>query len=510
MSLRVLIAEDDALARIGLSTILQSRKPFIEVVGSADNGKDALALALRLVPDVLITDVRMPLMNGIELTREIRRLELPIHILLLSAHNDFEYVREGIRLGVDDYLLKLELEDERLISRLEQIGNAPHVAATKAASFGGAAFNKYAREILTGAYAFEGQTAQVLKQMNSAIEERDLLVVAAQRTNDTAPIFPGSIHQLLHIFSLFLSNYGPSACCVLESDLLAGFISLHSPALIDRIEGEFTDYMNRHTRSRVRIKHSDVAQNYEKLPNLLNQIVFFNGMKYEMLSSDHSGSDCNHIHSSIKHKLDELFKHIESGNPKGIQECMKMICDLSGELSGDCSKILHSICYTILYFVDRCVDEGKLSAVGWNRSDSLMRLIKHCKSLSDYRAYLLSLSQRLTSLCVAESHQAIAVAKAYVAMHFSSPDLSLESVAAHVGLTPAYLSRLFSQKSETNFVDYMTSLRIDQAKRLLVHTGEQVQEIGIQVGYPNPYYFSRLFKKTTGLSPFEYRLKYRR
>ena len=96
-------------------------------------------------------------------------------------------------------------------------------------------------------------------------------------------------------------------------------------------------------------------------------------------------------------------------------------------------------------------------------------------------------------------------ARDYLEAHYADLTTSLESLADHLGLTPAYLSKLFKAETGRNYSDELAALRIEKAKDLLLHTNLKTSEIGVQVGYPNPQYFATAFRKATGFTPSEYR-----
>ncbi len=118
--IRVLIADDDTMVRIGLKTIIDWEKNGFVLVGEAQNGVQALELAEKWQPDIIITDIKMPGMDGIALIRELKRRKCPAKILVLSSYDDFDLVKQAIKLGADDYLLKLNLEPQELIAALDE------------------------------------------------------------------------------------------------------------------------------------------------------------------------------------------------------------------------------------------------------------------------------------------------------------------------------------------------------------------------------------------------------
>lgn len=116
----VLIAEDDALTRIGLQSMMSWEKYGYTIVAVAENGQEALDLALELNPDIIITDIRMPVLDGLQLMKALKHEQVDSQFIILSAYNDFIFVREALQLGAVDYLLKLDIEPDMLLSSLNK------------------------------------------------------------------------------------------------------------------------------------------------------------------------------------------------------------------------------------------------------------------------------------------------------------------------------------------------------------------------------------------------------
>jgi AraC-like DNA-binding protein len=143
---------------------------------------------------------------------------------------------------------------------------------------------------------------------------------------------------------------------------------------------------------------------------------------------------------------------------------------------------------------------------GWSRSQMLLHLNTLCRKPADYSNYILKLKDNLIADIRSGNNYNTAISRAqqFIRQNFAR-DLSLEEVAAEINLAPAYFSRLFSQVTGTSFINYLTEVRIRRAKELLQGTNAKIKEINETVGYSNIYYFSRVFKNKTGVTPIEYR-----
>jgi two-component system response regulator YesN len=502
MALRVLVAEDDALARIGLTSILSGHEPTIQLIGVAENGRSALKMAKSLRPDVIITDVRMPVMDGIELVREVRRLGLPTRVLFLSAYSDFEYARESIRLGVDDYLLKLEINDDQLISYLlkmdvecsdERIACEESLERMRVRNM---------HRILTGAISSDEDIAEALSECSLDIGLDRLMVVVAKCSAEAK--IAGK--DISHILCGCLNDFGQAAIIALEGDIFAGLVNIadEDADAAGRLTRSVTDYAKCALSSDIRFLVAGPVKRYSDIDEAVRSLILFDGWRYSLIVDDQP-PELSGDENTFKHELNDLQRQIVASNSHGFHEAMRALIRKIEVSPAVPTKVLHSLCYMIIYFADSYVDEQGLLPNEWNRSREMLELIQFCRQKQDYVNYLNALALRIEALFPTGNNCAVLAARAYMLNHYMQSDLSLEVVADYVGLTSAYLSRLFGKHNSGSFIDVLTGIRLERAKCLLSDTDRRVSDVGNLVGYPNPYYFSRLFKKNTGMTPMTYR-----
>lgn len=509
MAVRVLIAEDDALARYGLRTMLSRHVPDILLVGEAENGRDALEMALEMTPDIVITDVKMPVMDGIELIRALKERTSGIRFILLSAYSDFEYVREGMRLGAEDYLLKLELDETKLITLIEDI--AEQISSSDDRSYDEMDHTMCIRRILIGTLSSRGAIVEALEQEKIELTEDNLFVVVIKRNEDAKNgSFVLSSWKFLKGLNASIAKIdGTAMLCAIESDLFAGIISSRcireSRVLLDHV----CQKMKQSDMGNITVRVAGPALTFEKLSLLFYSLVSFDDWHFTLRVNEKTGISAS-VDYSFKMLLDILRSKISNGDASGIRSSIEAINEEIRKHDISSVKILHSICYTILYFVDSALDDRVLlHNRGWNHSEHLMHLIRNCRQVSEYQAYLKDLTNDICALCPDSQHQSILIAKEYINTHYMLYDLSLEVVAQKVGLSSSYFSRLFMHNCGESFVEYLTKLRIEKAKQMLAQTNEQAQVIAARCGYSSTFYFSRLFKKKTGLTPINWRKEHR-
>jgi two-component system response regulator YesN len=513
---RIMVVEDDLLTRIGIVSMLKEGNSDLTVIAEADNGKTALEISLREEPDIIITDVKMPLMNGIELIRAAKEAGLKTRFVILSSYNDFEYVREGVLLGAEDYLLKLELDKEKLITLLDRIA----LATTRATSV--AAPNEASAEALrdehskaccvynlvTGRLASKESIATALTKCDLAITENNLLCILAQKEFSAAgnPVDTYAAAQTLKTLIGVFKNYGEGYGCIVDSNLFCLVGSLREPkelAFGDQLKNELTCYMQNTLDITLRILVSGPLNRYQGLTKFFVENCKFENNHY-FLAEHQAASDS--IIYNFAAELSLLENVLHNSNIEVIATSFDALLDSIARYDAVPPKMLHSVCYILIHFTDQFYKSNPYIDNTWSRSQMLLQLNTLCRKPVDYTNYILKLKNSLiTDIQSCKNYNsAISRAQQFIKQNYAR-DLSLEEVAASINLVPAYFSRLFSQITGASFINYLTDIRIQHAKELLQGTDAKIREISETVGYSNIYYFSRVFKNRTGATPVEYR-----
>ena len=415
--LRILLVDDEPLVLIGLQGMLEWEKLGYTVCGTARNGKQALETIEREKPDIVVADVKMPLMDGLTLARTCReRGPLPAFIILTSFE-EFDYIKQAMGAGVVDYLVKLDLTPENLQSALAR-------AAEKV---------KKERTLLG-----EMPVQENLAESVRTYQERFFVRLYAGLFQDESELEQPLQHMELDLHS--------------DSYLVASCELCANTALVPA--------------QQLKLSFSCARMLENTLQNYLPCYV--------------TGTDA--MRCNVLFCLTEL----QSRNYRAVLR----------PLLERASQILYN------YFTVRL-----LWAVG-RPTGSLLGLARRCRENAHLQP-ILTAEEPIQFVEVSDGDatagkmQVVAQVQEYIQNHLSEK-LALADVAAVFNFSPNYLSQLFGKYGDSGFVEYITETRIAAAKEMLEQGDLKVYEIAEKLGYESSFYFSKVFKKVTGLSPREY------
>lgn len=481
---KVLIADDDFLVRTYLKQLIDWEQQGFSIVGEAKNGQDALELIKNTAPDVVITDICMPIMDGIELIRRLKSENSSCHILVLSSHDDFNYVREALKLGIDDYLLKDNLTPKHILDFLQE-----HIKET-----GGDRLNTVTDDELLE-IGKEKLRADFLTNFTAGAFSAENIAAASSKAgiNPSFSMAAGILIELRgyrgrkvnlnetlkELGASTVQRFLPSARTVVFK--LADFASLWgifvfldaaSKASVNKAVLEISAHLSRKVRS-----YLDLAM-IAGFTNLAPNLASFMQEWTKLV------------------RLNEGFFYL----PQGTYSIAKI------PIVND---NIDSIKENIINFSD-CCRENLLSSRARQELAAKLKLtaaeIAELKNADDIEE-LKELAESWLKAKDARKniHPSIAQALTLIETHYKEP-LTQPDIAAAVHLNPAYFSTLFKKNVGKGFREFLAERRIDAVKEQLLSSTERIKDIATAIGFEDYPYFCRLFKQLTGLSPQEYRL----
>jgi len=526
--IKVFITEDESIVREGLRDSIPWERYGFEFVGDAPDGEIALPMIRKLKPDVLITDIKMPFMDGLSLGSIVSR-ELPdTKIIILSGYSDFEYARKAIELNVDQYLLKPitrasmikaleqtrqkiqeEQEQKEYLRRYEQ-------EIKKYESFSRRSFFEALVEGTLSVSEIYEQAGALNLDLDA--EGYNFVLFTIRDGNESSYSEPAEA-VLDRIFNYFLRfpSYILFRCNLRSYAVLIKGSSSDLPAMTDRCvdvirqycsdaEGELNWYVAIGTPT---FRLSGLPQCYADT----NHIIAYRHLQPEnhiftpeilRTEREHFLDDPSSIDTS---KIDPMV--IRSFVLTGLsEETETFVKEYIDNLNGAENSVLLR---HYLIMSARINAELALTSLSCDK-EKFVRSIPQPEfnmTPDQLRAYLTGILQTAVDLRDMESQQRnndmIEQAVAFIDHNYTDENISLNTVAKAINISANYLSALFSQRMGMSFVEYLTQKRMDRAKQLLRQTGKRSGEIAYEIGYRDPRYFSFVFKKTQGCTPSAFR-----
>lgn len=500
--MRVLIVEDEIKIRIGISKLISSQTAHI-VVGEAKNGKEGLELIQRFHPELVISDIRMPVMDGLEMVQKAMEAGSRSHFVILSGYSEFEYAQRAIRYGVDDYLLK-PLAPEDVIGLLDKIqGKIEKEEAQSAQSTEG-----LIRDILLGTSRSAEDSFGKLETTGALNLKKPLCILAGYLGNTSDRYRQAIFEQLqkmkkdwkeFHIYGVALENTQELLVIIQGDDyeeienklsrrIYQNLTESEQPVWVygeQMLPGELSE-VYRQLREcylyGISLGYREII-NRDRIKNRQEE-----EFQYPLFfESQLRNAICREAPEHLKKEAEKFISHASSMqcNPRYIKKTYKKILlfleNVCHEVNPEAYRLLQS--QDLEKYISSIYTRGELEGCFTKVIDTIAESKDKKEDIRNY---------------------AIRRAINYIREHFAE-NISLDMLAESLEITPEYLSTLFNKEVGINFSTFLKRFRISQAKRLLKGTDEKIYAIAVQVGYNDPKYFNRVFKEEVGVSPGEYR-----
>ncbi|MBS6395768.1 MAG: response regulator [Clostridiales bacterium] len=519
---QVLIVDDEPIVKIALRSMIDWGELGFHICATASNGEEALEMAGRFSPDLIICDLKMPIMDGLELIRTVQEQGMKCEFLVISNYEDFNYVRTALVLGASDYILKVSISPEELSSQLVKI-----------------------REKLDEKASADRKSTITTDQSLLHQEQH-----AAWREFFTHKNY--DLKALAHITGLSPDESGPLALCQISFDWYAQ--NLENLPSMDLIRSTLKNALEQIDHRRIIFfstsntllvipeeqfaKHQTtlqglaarISQLFEYYMSLSPTIIYQNDIPdlLEARSTYHHFQDLLELtfygqmgrmnardltvtsqipDLSYKDLAAELLSMPAKEQPSYADDRIRQLLDacsdqhvMPSRLIQYCIRFLWELEYQIPGISSQVHDQLADSAELIRNALSQEELLKNMQDA--LKAIFPSSESRSTGHT--QYSPEITQAIAYIQNNYNRK-ISLASVAEHVGLSSGYLCRIFKEETSISINSYINNLRMTKAGELLKDKNSYIKEVAISVGFEDQLYFSRLFKRYYGATPSEYR-----
>ena len=531
--LKVFLVEDESVIRDGLRDNIPWQQYGFQFVGEAADGEMALPLIRKTRPDVLITDIKMPFMDGLSLSRIVSKEFPKTKIVIISGYDDFEYARQAIEVGVDQFLLKpitrlmLKKTLLELKEKIEQEWDKNDYQIqyqTEMHVYEQFSRRRFMEKVLTGELTVKEIYEEASKlSLEITAPCYNLLLFYLQEKNpdlsgEGMEDFMRKQDEVLHYFlrhpEYLLFRWNASSYGVLIRSEAAQIGELTEKGL-----AHIRDFCTDQEHLEWYVAEGNPVERLSLLPECYRQVNHY--FAYRFIMPDlHVLSEVtleDYLNSPEEQKIDSvdpstmaqevIRDFLEHGNESEIHDFVESyLQSISRALKSRMFRayVVLNIRFTTIAYVE---------SLGASKEEYMEKIGDYAQEMNiepdEVPAYFVNMLQAAFDIREQESNsqnkKLISRALAYIDENYMHDSLSLNTVAAEAEVSANYLSAVFSQNMKKTFVEYVTEKRMEKAKKLLKSTALSSGEIAAQVGYKDSHYFSFVFKKTQGMSPREYR-----
>ncbi|MGM0876206.1 MAG: response regulator transcription factor [Bacillota bacterium] len=526
---KIILVDDDFLVLEFLTHMIPWRELGFSIVGSFQDGAQALEHVKSEMPDVIITDIGMPIMNGIELLRNIKELDSTCYSIILSCHDDFQYAQQALKLKTFDYLLKESMESDMMIDLLKSLKGK--LDKEKRTDFKKNQMESLIKEnliVLKSRFlhaVIEGKTMLWEQQGNELGLDLSFLKCSPvlcfiDRYEETKEAFISD--ELLkfsidNIVSEILNKTGKSFSIFYKESMFFIFYPHESNMEIDQfqvMQKSLSEIQNR-LKDYLEISISTITGNDCKLTSeLVKQLKMMintsdqrfymkNGSIGRMEQLNFSSENIFACYMEAMQELKSLIMQEDvDGLEKSIQKWMSYIEKNRYHPNVVREWIMKIVLEIKLKFNSLQNFESTFSV---SVTDNLIANVETVYQLEEaLKKSFMKLVQSMKYIKELPKRNEILKAQKYVLMNLDKK-ITLGDVAEYLHLNPSYFSRLYKQNTNENFIDFVTKSKMEKAKEIIDNSNETIEKISEMLGFDSKSYFLKTFKKYFGFPPKDYK-----
>lgn len=478
--IRVFIADDEYMIIEGLKRMVDWSKNGYSVIGDSDNGIKAYDKIKQLKPDIVFTDIKMPGMSGLDIISAAKKDNLKCKFIIISGYSEFKFCQEALRLEVCDYILK-PIDFSTIIPLVNNIQKC----FIKSDQYKSAALKQYFISIISGSEDSSGHNS---KDIEKDIDTNLFYNICVFSTNNTS-------NKLESYFDF-------SLCChFIYKNRLIFVVGENCKQCLNEKISKVNGYLSAEPKNSSAINFSfgksgrlnDIYQSYMTAVNVLENKIFYKG-NYRIKDNEGKYESDKYLRNRVK----LIVAGLKEFDGETVQKELENFFNYTLHNSVKRNLVVELV--KELYIMIENLYEGNYIELKCE-SDKLDNVV----DIFELKASVVeTLNNLITSLKSFAKNDPIENIKSYIDKNYMN-NISLNSISNSFFFNPSYLSRLFKEKTNTTFTDYVNNIRINKAKTLLLSSELSIDKISVMLGYSSYRYFIKVFRRYTGNSPQEYR-----
>ena len=539
---KVVLVDDEILTREAIAENTPWEEAGFALAGTAENGRDAISVIDSVHPELVITDITMPVMDGLDLSKYIKDNYPSTSVIIISGYNEFEYAKRALSYGVMEYLLKPFTPDEFMTTLVKarnelakRITEEAQIETLKAEK----EMNKsklqklFVQDLLEGKATSNNLISQMENfGMSTVFKYQSVVFVAINNAgsfykNQTQNVDDSD--ELLHfaianiIGELIEGREGILQFIGTDEKGTYVFSADDENTLVAKINQMgrlFIESVRKYLNVEISMIVGDIVENiadwsvsYNSARNAVKNVFSISKESF-IFSSDIKDSEIDSEKDVLLTAYaDDIIENLKQGNKEQLHVIIKKLFDELRICHLERNDILfriQNIAFAILMQLKSILDPAQQLHA---QNHVFFQNMQHCRHISELEQQFIGFIDFIHEQVFVgsmSSNQKLAFqAKDFIEKNFSREDLSLNDVCSFLGMSPSYFSVVYKNETGETFIETMTRVRMERAKELLLDATKKNYEIAEQVGFVDPHYFGSVFKKYTGMTPTEYGKKIR-
>ncbi|WHH60942.1 response regulator [Petroclostridium sp. X23] len=530
---KVMIVDDESMVRIGVKSCIDWESNSFMVVGEASNGREALDLFEKLKPEIILTDIKMPVLDGLQLIKKVMNQAPDTKIIVLSCLNEYDYVREAMKDGAVDYLFKPTMSPEDILNILNDVKEKIALEESKNIEYNRLKDEaqrsqkimreKYLMSLINTEVRQDHNIEADLEKYNTKLSDKKIIcmMIEIDEHETLKNKYPYDALQLqytsiINAINDVINQYNNGAAIMLETKEVVVLYNIHTYSQMN-MDTEILNFAK---------KIKNTIKNYVGISTTIGISKLFNhfcNCKQAVKQAEKAKSqkfilgrgqiikygDIHDDHSDLKELFSiEIKKVYELAKSKKYEETLKQLeglfCKMKEERNLAREAINELAIEIIVEFLRIFRDEISLDKKLVDKYSNIFE--KKLKTFDEVfdalKMIIQEIFERIQEKEAAQYSHTINKAINYISENYAQ-DITLDSISSYVHISKNYFSKLFKEETGINFVQYLADVRVKHAVELLKNENIKTYEAAKLVGYDNYRYFCKIFKNITGRTPSE-------